>query len=65
MGRSSSNRDLFNLNWWRKRMKALKYLLTEKLRIHNHLSSVHAMGMLVFPNSSRFGAPIITRAEGL
>lgn len=60
MGISSSNRDWFNLYWWRKGMQTLKHLLTEKLRSHNHLPPFHAMELLAFPNSSRYGAPTIT-----
>lgn len=63
MGISSSNRDWFNLYWWRKRMKALKHLLTERLRSHNHLPPFHAMELFSFLSSSRYGAPAIICVE--
>lgn len=51
---SSSSRDGFNLYLRRRRrMKALKHLLAERLRNHKHLPPLHAMELLVFPDSSR------------
>ena len=41
MGISRSRRDRFNLCLRRKRMNALKHLLTERLRSHKHLPLLH------------------------
>lgn len=64
MGISSNSRDWFNL-YWRRKINALKHLLTERLRSHKHLPPFHAMELLAFPNSSRYRTPTIACVEGM